>query len=106
MPDVIRHEDNGLLFTPGDLGDLTAQLRRLLSDRELRDRLAHAARRDMERWSWRASTEALVRYYQLAREVHGRFEPPGDARRPGTPRQTRGTTSGPRAVSNTSTSVW
>ena len=106
VPDVIRHEDNGLLFTPGDLGDLTAQLRRLLSDRELRDRLAHAARRDMERWSWRASTEALVRYYQLAREVHGRFEPPGDARRPGTPRQTRGTTSGPRAVSNTSTSVW
>jgi glycosyltransferase involved in cell wall biosynthesis len=75
VPDVIRHEENGLLFTPGDLGDLTLQLRRLLSDSPLRNRLAAAARADMERWSWRAATEALIGYYQLAQEVHRRFEP-------------------------------
>jgi glycosyltransferase involved in cell wall biosynthesis len=81
VPDVIRHGENGLLFTPGDLGDLTAQLRRLLGDPALRARFAEAGRRDMERWSWRAATETLVHYYELAREVHARFEPPGDHRR-------------------------
>jgi glycosyltransferase involved in cell wall biosynthesis len=102
IPDVIRHEDNGLLFAPGDTDDLTEQLRRLLFDSALRTRLAHAARADMERWSWRASTEALVGYYRKAREVHARFEPPSDAR---LRRQTRGTTVGPRGESKTSTSV-
>jgi glycosyltransferase involved in cell wall biosynthesis len=81
VPDVIRHGENGLLFTPGDLGDLTAQLRRLLGDPALRARFAEAGRHDMERWSWRAATETLVHYYELAREVHARFEPPGDHRR-------------------------
>jgi glycosyltransferase involved in cell wall biosynthesis len=81
VPDVIRHDENGLLFTPGDLGDLTAQLRRLLGDPALRARFAEAGRRDMERWSWRAATEKLVDYYELAREVHARFEPPSDDRR-------------------------
>lgn len=102
VPDVIRHEANGLLFTPGDLGDLTVQLRRLVTDAPLRARLASAARRDMEGWSWRAATEALVGYYELAREVHARFEPDLRRRRR---RYRRGTTSGPPATSNTSTSV-
>jgi glycosyltransferase involved in cell wall biosynthesis len=64
------------MFTPGDLGDLTEQLRRLIADPLLRARLGRAARADMERWSWRASTEGLVRYYELARAVHARFESP------------------------------
>ena len=102
IPDVIRHEENGLLFTPGDVDDLTEQLRRLLFDSALRQRLARAARDDMERWSWRASTEALVGYYAKAREVHARFEPPSDARGR---RQTRGTTVGPSGDEKTSTSV-
>lgn len=75
VPDVIRHEENGLLFTPGDLGELSDALRRLLSDAPLRARLAAQGRADMERWSWRAATEALVRYYEEARAVHRRFEP-------------------------------
>jgi len=99
VPDVIRHGENGLLFTPGDLGDLTAQLRRLLGDPELRARFADAGRRDMERWSWRAATERLVHYYQLAREVHARFEPPGDHHGRRRRRRYRlGTTTGPRGV--------
>ena len=75
VPDVIRHEENGLMFTPGDLGDLTEQLRRLIADPLLRARLGRAARADMERWSWRASTEGLVEHYELARAVHARFDP-------------------------------
>jgi glycosyltransferase involved in cell wall biosynthesis len=76
VPDVIRHGENGLMFTPGDLDDLTEQLRRLLQDPLLRARLGHAGRRDMERWSWRAATESLVRFYELARAVHVRFDRP------------------------------
>jgi len=105
VPDVIRHEENGLLFTPGDLGDLTRQLRRLLGDPELRASLARVGRSDMERWSWRAATEALVGYYELAREVHARFEPPSDGHGTRRARQTRGTTTGPPGVAKTSTSV-
>lgn len=75
VPDVIRHEENGLMFTPGDLGDLTEQLRRLIADPLLRARLGRAARADMERWSWRAATEGLVQHYELARSVHARFDP-------------------------------
>jgi glycosyltransferase involved in cell wall biosynthesis len=80
VPDVIRHEDNGLMFTPGDLGDLTEQLRRLLHDPHLRRRLGEAGRRDMERWSWRSATESLVGFYELARAVHERFDRPGGRR--------------------------
>jgi glycosyltransferase involved in cell wall biosynthesis len=74
VPDVIRHEETGLMFTPGDLGDLTEQLRRLIADPLLRARLGRAARADMERWSWRAATEGLVEHYELARSVHARFD--------------------------------
>ena len=106
LPDVIQHEHNGLLFTPGDLGDLTAQLRRLLNDPALRARMARQGRTDMERWSWRESTEALVRFYRLARDVHARFDPPGPRRQLAGERDrlhTRGTTTGPRGLDQTST---
>ena len=76
IPDVIEHEVNGLLFTPLDLGDLTRQVKRLLDDPELRQRLGRQARLDMEQVSWRAATEALVGFYELARKVHARFDPP------------------------------
>ena len=76
IPDVIQHDRNGLLFTPGDLGDLTAQVERLLFDVELRQRLGAQARADMEEHGWRAATDALVGFYRRARRVHQRFDPP------------------------------
>ena len=76
IPDVIRHGENGLMFTPGDLGDLTEQLQTLLLNPELRRRLGQQARRDMEAFSWRAATEKLLEYYQLARTIHRRYDPP------------------------------
>lgn len=113
IPDVIEHGVNGLLFEPGNEDDLTDALRRLLFDEPYRRRLAERARADMERWSWRASTEALVRFYAKAHEVHDRFEPPSDARRArdrrrdraASRRQMRGSTSGPAAERTTSTAV-
>lgn len=79
VPDVIRHGENGLLFTPGDLGDLTEQLRYLLDAPHIRARLGRQARADMERFGWRAATEAVVRYYEKAIQVQHRFDPEGDA---------------------------
>ncbi|CAN5783496.1 glycosyltransferase family 1 protein [soil metagenome] len=76
IPDVIRHGENGFMFTPGDLGDLTEQLGKLLFDAELRSKLGRQARADMEVWGWRAATEKLLEYYDLARTIHRRYDPP------------------------------
>lgn len=76
LPDVIRHGHNGLMFTPGDLGELTEHLRALLFDRERRERLGAQGRRDMEPWGWRASTQRLLEFYELARTTHRRYDPP------------------------------
>lgn len=78
VPDVIRHEENGLLFTPGDLGDLTEQLRRLVTDDVFRARLGRKAREEMTKYDWRASTEALVGFYRTAIDVRTRFDPDPD----------------------------
>jgi glycosyltransferase involved in cell wall biosynthesis len=76
IPDVIEPGKNGLMFTPGDLGDLTDQLKLLLFNPALRKQLGHQARLDTQQWSWQAATEKLVNYYELARQVHKRFDPP------------------------------
>lgn len=76
IPDVIKHGVNGLMFTPGDLGELTAQLRQLLFNSELRERFGQQARADMEPYGWRAATQKLVDYYELARTIHRRYDPP------------------------------
>ncbi len=45
MAEAVRHDVDGLLFTPGDAADLAAQLRRLLDEPGLRERLAARAPR-------------------------------------------------------------
>jgi glycosyltransferase involved in cell wall biosynthesis len=76
IPDVVSDGENGLLFTPGDTDELTAKLRQVLFDEPYRQQLANVARASTERWSWRASTETLVGYYDQARRIHHRFDPP------------------------------
>ena len=76
IPDVIQHGVNGLLFTPGDLADLTAQVTKLVDDPGLRHRLGTRARQDMEGLGWRSATEALFSFYATAIRVQRRFEPP------------------------------
>ena len=44
IPELIEHGRTGLLATPGDVPSLTAQLRRLIQEPELRRSLAEAAR--------------------------------------------------------------
>ena len=76
IPDVIDEGSNGLMFSPGDLGDLTDKLGTLLFDAELRRVFGERSRLEMERWSWRASTEKLLDYYALAQTIHRRYDPP------------------------------
>jgi GT2 family glycosyltransferase/glycosyltransferase involved in cell wall biosynthesis len=47
MAEMVRHEENGLLFTPGDAVDLAAQLRRLLDEPGLRESLRSGIRRPL-----------------------------------------------------------
>jgi len=57
VPEIVRAGENGLLFAPGDAGDLAEALLCLLRSREARERMGRAG-------------EALVRdRYSLAREV-------------------------------------
>src|SRR5690606_9843509 len=87
IPHVVADGRTGLLVAPGSGAALADGLRRLLADPELRARMAAEGRREAERWSWRASSEALVAAYRKAIRLRG----PEAARRawaePGPPRR-------------------
>lgn len=71
IPDIVDHEENGLLIDPSDEPRLEAALRRLLDDAEMRARLGRAAVETVER---RYTTDAVVAGYVdlLERLVSGR----------------------------------
>ena len=52
IPDIVRPEHNGLLVPPGDVERLADALVRVLSDRELAERLSRGALEDAYRFSW------------------------------------------------------
>jgi glycosyltransferase involved in cell wall biosynthesis len=67
--DCLRHEENGLLHTPGDVAGLRAALERLLSDAGLRERLATTALEEVRRlYSWPVLAASIDAVY---REVAG-----------------------------------
>ncbi|MBX3143172.1 MAG: glycosyltransferase [Trueperaceae bacterium] len=76
LPDVIEDGSNGLMFTPGDLGDLTEKLETLLFDQAARSRMGAQGRDDMLKHGWRAATESLVEQYEKAIQIQRRFDPP------------------------------
>ena len=70
-PELVRHGDNGLLFTAGDPVDLAGQIETLSRDADERARLARAAARTVEHaYSARRSARRFAALYQdvLARE--------------------------------------
>ena len=72
---VVHHEGD-----PGDVPGWVDRLSRVLTDGGLRSRMSAAARAESELHSWRASTEALVRHYEKAVQVHARCAPRTKAR--------------------------
>ena len=60
VPQIIQNNDNGLLFEPGSVDALARALRRMLSDADLRGRLATKGLRDVTN---KFSEEKYARYY-------------------------------------------
>jgi glycosyltransferase involved in cell wall biosynthesis len=52
IPEVVRHEENGLLIAPGNVDELVGAITRLLNDAALAARLGATARRDVRRYTW------------------------------------------------------
>ena len=62
LPHLARHGEEGLIVDPGDVAGLTAALRRLAYDEELRQRLGTAAQRRAETFpTWGQSAQQLFR---------------------------------------------
>jgi glycosyltransferase involved in cell wall biosynthesis len=73
IPDVIRHEQNGLLVPEKESGALSSALRRLAVDPGLRHRLGGAARRVVEEsLDWDSIT---ARYARILAEAAGAEQP-------------------------------
>jgi glycosyltransferase involved in cell wall biosynthesis len=65
ITDIVSHNKTGLLATPGDPDDLAVQLRTVLSDPDLRERLRSAARRHVDdKFSWQAIGRRLCDLYE------------------------------------------
>lgn len=62
--------ENGLLFDSGDEASLDRALERL-ADTDLRSRIRTAARAEAEQFSWENASDDLLRYYEMAIELHG-----------------------------------
>jgi glycosyltransferase involved in cell wall biosynthesis len=81
IPDVVQHEVNGFLFDPNQDGDLAQVARRVVAEPAFCEVLRARARRHSEAWSWAASTQQLLQFYDAAiREP--RFEKPEHAKAP------------------------
>ncbi|WIM68458.1 glycosyltransferase family 1 protein [Corynebacterium breve] len=73
IPFVIDDGATGYLVDPDDSDALWAkQLAQVLNDDPLRRSMSAAARAEAERWSWRASTEQVVKYYEEAIDLHAK----------------------------------
>src|SRR4029453_17817516 len=57
--EVLRHEVNALLVTPGDSTALAGGIERLLADSELAARLARNALNDVDDYTWSRRAEGL-----------------------------------------------
>jgi glycosyltransferase involved in cell wall biosynthesis/GT2 family glycosyltransferase len=64
IPEVVAEDECGLLFDPGDADDLAAAVQRLLTEPGLRERLSAGARRQIRRFSSRASALRAVALYR------------------------------------------
>jgi glycosyltransferase involved in cell wall biosynthesis len=73
--DCLRHEENGLLHEPGDVAGLRAALDRLLTDGDLRARLATTALEEVRRlYSWPVLARSIDGVY---RSLQGTAPSPG-----------------------------
>jgi glycosyltransferase involved in cell wall biosynthesis len=66
IPSLLSHGETGFLFRPGDLATVVQLTRALLTDQQLHDRVAQAARRDVEGRAWQRSIARVRELYAEA----------------------------------------
>ncbi|KAE9618146.1 hypothetical protein Lal_00041910 [Lupinus albus] len=62
IPDIIPAEQEGktgYLYNPGNLDDCLSKLKPLLFDKEFREHMGKAARKEMEKYDWKAATHNI-----------------------------------------------
>ena len=71
IPELVHSGDNGLLVAPGNPASLADAIDKLLVNPELRDRLAHAARKTIEtRFTLERTSRELFNLFQkLERDI-------------------------------------
>jgi glycosyltransferase involved in cell wall biosynthesis len=61
ITDVIRHQENGMIFPAGDFVSMERSLLSLIREEALREKLGKNARREIqEKHTWRRKTETLL----------------------------------------------
>lgn len=68
LVDIVQPGKTGLMFKPGDYAQAAQFVKQLIQDPELRAKIAHQARREVELFGWSAATRVL-REQQYARAV-------------------------------------
>jgi colanic acid/amylovoran biosynthesis glycosyltransferase len=77
IPELVVHGRTGLLATPADPASLAAELRRLLGEPGLRDRLAKAGAEHVQaEFGQQTNLDRLLKYFMLAPLPHGRLTKP------------------------------
>jgi len=64
LKETISHETNGLLFEPGNVDDLASALKRLIGDKELRQKLAANGTETAKNYDIRAVAPKMSQIYQ------------------------------------------
>jgi glycosyltransferase involved in cell wall biosynthesis len=62
LREVLRHNENAILVEADDAKVLANGITLLLNDRALADRLAAAARKDVEAMTWAARAQQVIRF--------------------------------------------
>ena len=64
IPDIVREKENGLLFEPGKVEELTRALRFLVENPEERESMGRAGRQMVEDYSWEEVARETEKIYQ------------------------------------------
>lgn len=62
--EILCHEENALLFEPGNAGDMAKQLRHVAHDDKLANRIRAKARADLDEFSWDRRAERIIAFAQ------------------------------------------
>ncbi|MCJ7503503.1 MAG: glycosyltransferase family 4 protein, partial [Acidobacteriia bacterium] len=66
IPDVVRHDENGILFEPGDIPALSKAIERLVYDAQLRREMGERSRQLAHQYDVGPYVERLVQLYESA----------------------------------------